>query len=159
VTHWQRLPCQGANVALAVPPVQITGGAAAEKCRNLLLERSSRHWSCKRSLITGISPNAVVSNPRERSSYMNHRLTEVEKIKPPMCIPFLYALVFTEIALVYASPSQGPFRAVSNNHRFYDVQVRHASALKVMACADHNPGSSRRKRKRCREHSTELCMV
>ncbi|KAG1773088.1 PLC-like phosphodiesterase [Suillus occidentalis] len=40
-----------------------------------------------------------------------------------MCIPIVYALVFTEIALVYASPSQGPFRSVSNNHRFYDVQA------------------------------------
>ncbi|KAG1872069.1 hypothetical protein C8R48DRAFT_770441 [Suillus tomentosus] len=40
-----------------------------------------------------------------------------------MCIIFVYALVFTEISLVYASPSQGPFRTVSNNHQFYDVQA------------------------------------
>ncbi|KAG2155429.1 PLC-like phosphodiesterase, partial [Suillus clintonianus] len=32
-------------------------------------------------------------------------------------------LIITELALVYASPSQGTFRTVSNNHRFYDVQA------------------------------------
>jgi hypothetical protein len=66
-----------------------------------------------------------------------------------MCILFVYALAFTDIALVYASPSQGPFRTASNNHRFYDVQVRHGSALNIMACTNHNLGSSRRKRKCC----------
>lgn len=40
-----------------------------------------------------------------------------------MSILFVYAIAFIEIALVYASPSQGPFRSVSNNHRFYDVQA------------------------------------
>ncbi|KAG1729560.1 PLC-like phosphodiesterase [Suillus lakei] len=40
-----------------------------------------------------------------------------------MCTLFVYALILTEIALVYASPSQGPFRTVPNNHRFYDIQA------------------------------------
>ncbi|KAG0703102.1 PLC-like phosphodiesterase [Suillus ampliporus] len=41
-----------------------------------------------------------------------------------MCIPFVYALItIIEIALVCGSPSQGPLRTVTNNHRFYDVQA------------------------------------
>ncbi|KAJ8596499.1 PLC-like phosphodiesterase [Rhizopogon salebrosus TDB-379] len=40
-----------------------------------------------------------------------------------MCISLVYAFLISEIALVYGSPSQGPFQAVTNNHRFYDVQA------------------------------------
>ncbi|OAX44849.1 PLC-like phosphodiesterase [Rhizopogon vinicolor AM-OR11-026] len=40
-----------------------------------------------------------------------------------MCILFVYTLIISEFALVYGSPSQGPFQAVTNNHRFYDVQA------------------------------------
>lgn len=41
-----------------------------------------------------------------------------------MCTLLVYALIITtQIALVYASPSQGLFRSVLNNHGYYDVQA------------------------------------